>query len=165
MKEKLKKYAKEIITLVLVVVISSNVLSLYKSRSLSGDVLSINTVKLINNQMYKVDNNKPVLVHIWATWCPICKAEASNIQMISERYNVLTIAVKSGSNAELQAFLDENSYTYNVVNDSTGWLSSKLNISAYPTTFIYDKNRNLVFSEVGYTSTIGLWLRMLWADR
>jgi hypothetical protein len=51
-----------------------------------------------------------------------------------------------------------------VINDSSGFISSEFNIAAFPTTFIYDKEKNLVFSEVGYTSTLGLWLRMLWAS-
>ncbi len=164
MKQKLKKYIKEILTLIVVVVISSNVISFYKSRTLTAGTLEIDSVKLINNLEYEVPKNKPILIHLWATWCPICKVEAPNIQKISENFEVLTIAVKSGTSVELKDFLDKNGYTYNVVNDNYGELSSKINISAFPTTLIYDKNKNLVFSEVGYTSTIGLWLRMLWAE-
>ena len=163
MKEKLKKYAKEILTLLVVIVVSSNVISLYKSKSLTAEALQMDSVKLINNLVYEVKNDEPVLVHVWATWCPICKVEAPNIQMLSEHFQVVTIAVKSGTSSEIKAFLDKNDYTYNVVNDTYGELSSKFNISAFPTTLIYDKNKNLVFSEVGYTSTLGLWLRMVWA--
>lgn len=162
MKEKLKKYAKEIFTLLVVIVISSNVISFYKSRSLTAEALQIDSVKLINNQKYEV-SDKPILVHIWATWCPICKVEAPNIQILSEHFQVLTIAVKSGTGNEIKEFLEKNNYTYNVVNDMDGELSSKFNIAAFPTTLIYDKNKNLVFSEVGYTSTLGLWLRMVLA--
>jgi thiol-disulfide isomerase/thioredoxin len=163
MKEKLKKYAKEILTLLVVIVVSSNVISLYKSKSLTAEALQMDSVKLINNLVYEVKNDEPVLFHVWATWCPICKVEAPNIQMLSEHFQVVTIAVKSGTSSEIKAFLDKNDYTYNVVNDTYGELSSKFNISAFPTTLIYDKNKNLVFSEVGYTSTLGLWLRMVWA--
>ena len=163
MKEKLKKYAKEIVTLLIVVLVSSNVISLYKSQSLTAEVLKIDSVKLINNQVYNIDNNKPILVHIWATWCPTCKVEAPNIQTLSEHFNVITIAVKSGTDWEIKKWLDENEYTYHVVNDANGELSAQFNVAAFPTTFIYDKDKNLIFSEVGYTSTMGLWLRMLWA--
>lgn len=163
MKTKLKKYIKEIITLFVVIVISSNALSLYKSRSLTAEVLKIDSFKLINNQTLDVMHDKPILIHLWATWCPICKVEASNIQTLSEHFQVITIAVKSGTNSEIKEFLDKSNYTYNVVNDTSGELSSKFNISVFPTTLIYDKDKNLVFSEVGYTSTLGLWLRMLWS--
>jgi hypothetical protein len=51
-----------------------------------------------------------------------------------------------------------------VVNDKDGYYAKKFNISGYPTTFIYDKNKNLSFSEVGYTSILGLRLRMWWSN-
>jgi thioredoxin-related protein len=51
-----------------------------------------------------------------------------------------------------------------VVNDEDGTLAQKFNIKAYPTTFIYDKNQNLKFSEVGYSSYFGLYLRLLWSQ-
>ena len=108
MKQKLKKYIKEILTLIVFVVISSNVISFYKSRTLTAGTLEIDSVKLINNLEYEVPKNKPILIHLWATWCPICKVEAPNIQKISENFEVLTIAVKSGTSVELKDFLDKN---------------------------------------------------------
>ena len=164
MKAKIKKYAKEIVTLFIIIIVASNLISLYKSRSLSSEALNINSVKLIDNKIYKINNDKPILLHFWATWCPVCKAEAPNIQKLSQNFNVVTIAVKSGTNSEISNWLKKNDYTYNVVNDKQGQLASQFNISVFPTTFIYDKNKELIFSEVGYTSTIGLWLRMLWAS-
>ena len=109
-------------------------------------------------------NDKPTLIHIWATWCPTCKLEASNIQTISESYNVLTIAVKSGSNEDIQAWLDESNYDFNVINDSNGFVASNFQVQVFPTTFIYNKDKELVFSDVGYTSTWGLFLRMWYAS-
>jgi thiol-disulfide isomerase/thioredoxin len=141
----------------------ANILSLYKSSDLPKSALTLVNIKLIDNKSY-VLNNKPLLVHFWATWCPTCKLEASNIQMLSKHYEVLTIAVKSGSDADIKQYLKENDLDFNVINDSSGFISSEFNIAAFPTTFIYDKEKNLVFSEVGYTSTLGLWLRMLWAS-
>ena len=50
------------------------------------------------------------------------------------------------------------------VNDEYGLLSTEFNVKAFPTTFIYDKNKNLKFTEVGYTSTFGLKLRLWWSS-
>jgi thiol-disulfide isomerase/thioredoxin len=164
MKKKLLRYTKEIILFIVIMTIFANIISLYKSGDLNKTPLKLINITLINNQPYQLEKGKPILLHFWATWCPTCKLEASNIQTLSEHFEVLTIAVKSGSNAELKKYLQENDFTYNVVNDSSGFISSEFNIGAFPTTFIYDKEKNLVFSEVGYTSTFGLWLRMLWAS-
>ena len=83
---------------------------------------------------------------------------------MSKNYNVLTIAVKSGSNDDIIQWLDENNYDFNVVNDESGFIASNFHISVFPTTLIYDKDKNLVFSDVGYTSTWGLMLRMWWSS-
>jgi thiol-disulfide isomerase/thioredoxin len=117
---------------------------------------------LIDNTVYKFPSDKPVLIHFWATWCPTCKLEAANIEFISKHFEVVTIAVDSGTSAKLRAYIKEKNYTYRVVNDSLKHLSKEFNIAGFPTTFIYDKNKKLIFSEVGYTSIIGLYLRMWW---
>ncbi|WP_418640559.1 redoxin domain-containing protein [Sulfurimonas sp. ST-27] len=165
MLKKMKHYLKEIIFFVITMTLFANALSLYRSQDLSQSPLTVDSFKLINNQEYQVVKNKPVLVHFWASWCPTCKLEASNIEFLSHYFEVITIAVKSGSDEKLQKYLDENNYTFKVVNDKNGKLSSIFHISGFPTTFIYDKHKKLVFSEVGYTSTPGLYLRMLWAEK
>ena len=160
---RVKHYLKEIAIFVIVMTIFANIISIYKSSDLNSEALKLNSVTLMNNELYTFTNDKPILIHFWATWCPTCKLEAPNIQTISEQYNVVTIAVNSGSNKDIKEYLDENNFTFNVVNDQDSTYSSEFKIAAYPTTFIYDKNRDLVFSEVGYTSTVGLYFRMWWA--
>ena len=160
---RVKHYLKEIAIFIVVMTIFANLISLYKSSDLNSEALQLNSITLINGQEHFFKSDKPVLIHFWATWCPTCKVEASNIEIISKEYEVVTIAVNSGSNTEINEYLKENGLTFNVVNDEHSIYSSKFKIAAYPTTFIYDKNRDLVFSEVGYTSTIGLYIRMWWA--
>ncbi len=164
MKEKIKRYTKEIITFFIIMTILANIISLYKSSDLNNEALSLTNIFLINDSKYELPQEKPILVHIWALWCPTCKVEASNIQTLSEHYNVLTIAVKSGSNDDINNYMKENDYTFNVVNDKSGFLASDFRVGAFPTTFIYDKDKKLVFSDVGYTSTWGLIIRMWWAS-
>lgn len=164
MKNKILHYLKEIILFIVVMTLFANLISFYKSSDLNKDKIPKIETKLTNNRPYTNPKDKPILVHIWATWCPICKLEAGNIQRVSKDYDVITIAVKSGSDLEIKHYMDDNNLDFKVINDKDGSWASKFNISAYPTTFIYDKNGELVFSEVGYTSTLGLWLRMLWSS-
>jgi len=146
------------------VTILANIVSYYKAADLNKDKLKLNTIKLIDDTQYTLPKNKPIMIHFWATWCPICSIEASNIQTISEHFEVITIAVDSASQEEIYSYLQKHNLTFNVVDDFDKHYAALFNISVYPTTFIYDKNQNLIFSEVGYTSTIGLYLRMLWAS-
>ncbi|QOP40686.1 redoxin domain-containing protein [Sulfurimonas marina] len=163
-KKKIFHYAKEFLFVILFMSIIANILSLYKSQELNQEPLQIKSFKLIDNSNYNIDSSKPFIIHFWATWCPTCKLEASNIELLSKYYNVVTIAVNSGSDYEIHSYLKERDLDFEVVNDTNSELSKIFKIQAYPTTFIYDKNQNLVFSEVGYTSTFGLFLRMWWVD-
>ncbi|MBE0514526.1 protein disulfide oxidoreductase [Sulfurimonas sp.] len=162
MKKKIKHYLKEIVLFLIVMTLLANAISFYRSMDLNKEPLSALDLKLIDGSEYSLERSKPLLVHLWAIWCPTCKVEAANIQRISQHYEVLTIAVKSGSNQELQNYMQENGYTFRVLNDSDGYYAKTFGISAYPSTLIYDKEQKVRFSEVGYTSTLGLWLRMWW---
>jgi len=163
-KDKIKHYLKEILLFTFTLTVVANLMSIYRSQSLNNESLNIENFKLINNTIYTLDKNRPILIHFWATWCPTCKVEASNINLLSKHYQVLTIAVKSGTDYEIKKYLDEHAYTFKVVNDKDGTLSQKFKVAGYPTTFIYDKEQKLRFSEVGYTSTIGLYIRLLWSS-
>lgn len=164
MKKNLKKYIKEIFIFLVLILIISNGVSYFRSQDLNKEKLDIETVKLMDNSIYEVKENKPLVVHFWATWCPTCEFEASNIEKISKDFQVITIAVQSGSKDEIKDYLEKNNLSFKVVNDIDGFYSRKFNIKAFPTTLIFDSNKNLKFSEVGYTSTLGLYARVLSID-
>jgi len=161
--KRIKHYVKEILYFIVIMTILANAISLYKSQDLTKKPLEIDRFQLINGSTYSALKQKPLLIHFWATWCPTCKLEASNIDFLSQYFEVITVVVKSGSNEKVQNYLKEHGYKFKVVNDENGILASQFNIAGYPTTFIYDEDKKLRFSEVGYTSTPGLYLRMLWA--
>ncbi len=164
MLQKIKHYFKELLFFTLFITIFANVLSLYKAQEINRSELSLTPTKLINNTLYTPNTDKPLMVHIWATWCPICKIEADNINRVSKYYEVISIAVDSGTDYEIHKYLQEHALDYRVINDNKNVISDKLNIEVFPTTLIYDKNQKLVFSEVGYTSSFGLFIRMLWVS-
>jgi thiol-disulfide isomerase/thioredoxin len=164
MKQKFIYYTKELAIFILLLTLLSNILSFYKSQTLNKASLPINQVELLNKERLYLKQNKPILIHFWATWCPTCKLEANNIERISQKFNVITIAVKSGSNKDIQKYLKEKGLSFHVVNDKNGTFAQLFHISAFPTTFIYTKEHTLLFSDVGYTSTLGLYLRMWWAS-
>ena len=159
---KIKHYVKEIISFLILLFIISNIVSYYNAMELNKTKLDSN-ISLYSTLGYdKVD--KPILVHFWGSWCPICKVEAPNIQSIykSNKYNVITIAVNSGNDTAIQKYLDDNNLDFKVINNKDSFYANEFNIKVFPTTLIYDKDKNLIFSEVGYTSTLGLKLRLWW---
>ena len=151
---KFKNYLKEIIKSIVIITVVLNVYSYYQAQELNKEKLPLQNISL---------NDKPLMIHFWATWCPVCKIEAGNIQRVSQDHNVLTIASQSGTDEEIKEYLQENNVDFKFINDRDNSYAQQFNISVFPTTLIYDKDKNLVFSEVGYTSTLGLYLRMWWA--
>ena len=161
----IKKIIKETAILIVMVLVISNVMSYIRKPDLSNSELPQFNALMIDGKKFnaKEYEGKPILIHLWATWCPVCKVEAPNIQTLSEYYNVVTIAVKSGSDEEIQTFMNEGGYNYKVINDEEGAWAKIYSVSAYPTTFVYSSEGHISFSEVGYTSTVGLIFRMWWA--
>ena len=164
MKDKIKKYIKEGLIFLILMIIFANAVSMYRSIDLNKNSLDLEHVVLLNNTQYTIPPDKPIMIHFWATWCPVCKTEAGNIEKISQQYEVLTIALKSGTDSEIENYLKNSNVNFKVINDQNGYITNKFDVSIFPTTIIYDKNRNIVFSDVGYTSTLGLYLRMWWAS-
>ena len=161
MKDKIKKYFKEAVIFIVTLTIAANAFSYYNSLNLNKDNLKIESFTLYDNKKYLVDKKKPLVIHFWATWCPICKFEAPNIESLSKDYEVITISVQSGTKKEIKEYLNHNKLSFNVVNDIDGFYSHKFNIKAFPTTLIYDNEKKLKFTEVGYTTTAGLYARMI----
>jgi thiol-disulfide isomerase/thioredoxin len=165
--QKLKQWAKEIAFTLLLIFIVSNAISYFRAPKLDDTTLPSITATLIDKQFFSTHDykNKPLLIHFWATWCPACRLEASSIQALCQEYNVLTIAVKSGSDATINAYLTEHGLSFKVINDQDGRYAEQFRVPAFPATFIYDAQNRLAFSEVGYTSEWALRLRMWWAGR
>lgn len=163
MKEKIKKFTKDILIMIIVMVVASNIISIYKSQDLNDQPYSLSRLKTIDGKTFSFPHAKPLIVHFWATWCPACKLEASSIEKLSKDFEVITIAVNSGEDRQIESFMRQRELSYAVVNDRNAEIAHSLNISAYPTTLIYDKEKSLLFSEVGYTSEWGLRIRALWA--
>ena len=164
MSEKIKKILKNLIKYTIFFIIVLNLVSYFKGLYLNKEKFSIQSFELIDGSNYEIKNDKPLLVNFWASWCPICALEERNIENLSKDFEVITIATQSGSNEEIEKYLKDKNLSFKVVNDEYGLLSSEFNVKAFPTTFIYDKNKNLKFTEVGYTSTFGLKLRLWWSS-
>ena len=103
---------------------------------------------------------QPVLVHFWATWCPVCRAEDGTIHSLAEDYPVLTIATNSGGADEIRQYLAENQLNFPVLLDESGQLGTAWGIKGVPSSFIVNGSGEIESIAVGYTTEIGLRIRM-----
>ncbi len=107
---------------------------------------------------------KPVLIHIWATWCPICDLTKGGVESVANDYAVINLATQSGSDDELLAFAKANKMNPElIVNDFDGKWMQRFGAKAVPASFIIAPNGDIAFVEVGFTSAWGLRLRLWWA--
>jgi thiol-disulfide isomerase/thioredoxin len=162
----MKKFLKEGLITLLLAFIIVNVMSYIRKPDLNFSTLPSLTIPMVDGGEFRTQNyhDKPLMIHFWATWCPTCKLEISNFNTLSKEFNIITIAVQSGSNDDLKNFMQERGLKFPLINDRQGVLAKKFSIGAYPTTLIFDKEGKVAFSEVGYSSTWGLKLRMWWLN-
>lgn len=64
----------------------------------------------------------PVLVYFWGTWCPICSTTSPKINALAEsgNYSIVSIAIQSGNNQQLQQYMTEHDYSFTTINDESG---------------------------------------------
>ncbi|MGA7801416.1 MAG: protein disulfide oxidoreductase [Gammaproteobacteria bacterium] len=108
---------------------------------------------------------RTVLVHFWATWCPVCRLEQHSIAAVARDYPVLTVAFQDGSAEQVRRYMRREGVDYPVLLDPYGVLASRYGVRAVPTSFIVDPEGRIRFVEVGYTSETGLRLRLWLAGR
>ena len=99
---------------------------------------------------------KVIFLNFWATWCGPCRSEMPEIQKLYEEYTVMgndsevvILGVagpgigQEGTVSDITKFMEENGYTYPVLMDETGELFEWYGISAFPTTYMIDRDGNL----------------------
>lgn len=103
---------------------------------------------------------QPALVHFWATWCPICELEHGALAALAEDAPVITVAMQSGSAAEVASYLRRQGLTLPVVVDEQGELARVYGVTGVPASFVLDRTGAVRFVTRGYTSGWGLRLRL-----
>lgn len=111
------------------------------------------------NQILDLENLKGdnlTVIDFWTTWCKPCIMAIPELVKLQEKYDSLGVTFiginGDGPRSVSKAMPLANSLgvTYPVVFDTSGDLASELNVTAYPTLFIIDKNREIIFHHEGF---------------
>ena len=134
----------------------------WKTRDATKGNLSEFTGELMDGSAFTISEfaGEPVLFHFWATWCPICELENGTIQSISQDYQVISIASWSEGESEVKTYMHKNQLTFPVMLDNSGELAQSFGLKGVPTSFILDPNGEITFVETGYSTELGLRLRL-----
>jgi thiol-disulfide isomerase/thioredoxin len=115
---------------------------------------TLDAVKLSNLKEQPVDlkqyKGKTIFINFWATWCKPCLEEMPSIKMVKEILkdeNIEFLFASDETSGEIEAFKSRHDYGFNFVKAGN---MEELNIMALPTTFIFNPDGELVFSEMGY---------------
>ena len=85
-----------------------------------------------------------VILNLWATWCPPCRAEMPYLQELQDRFREDGLAVvgisvdNTGARASLEAFLREAGVTYDILLDPAMRSMDLFGVLGLPATFLVD---------------------------
>ena len=138
----------------------------YTQRALVQDVPPMLNATFLSGESFNLQApfHEPRLLHFWATWCPVCKLEQDSIESISKDYSVVSIAMQSGTDIELEQYMQDENLSFAVIADARGTIAHRFGVKAVPVSFILNDKGNIVFTETGFTSSWGLRFRLWLAD-
>lgn len=161
-----QRWGKEALWLLLMALVISTLLDLWRSPTLPEGAMSapITLQDGTTTDLATLSRGKPLLVYYWASWCGVCRFTTPTVETLwQEGENVLTVALRSGSDAQLREGMAKKGLTFPTHNDESGALAARWQVGVTPT-FLIVKNGELVSSTTGWSSGLGLTLHLWWAS-
>jgi len=93
-----------------------------------------------------------VLVNLWATWCPPCRAEMPTLEKVHDEYKdqgftILAVNMTYQDDAQaITPFVAEHGLTYPILLDETGEMAKAYQLKSLPSSFFI--NRDGTINEV-----------------
>ena len=105
---------------------------------------------------------RPMLVNVWATWCPTCRAEHAELLRIHNETGLPIIGINYKDDpVKARGWLQQlgNPYEFNIV-DANGQLGVDLGVYGAPETCLVDASGTIVYKRVGEVNRT-VWEREL----
>ncbi|WP_137918654.1 redoxin family protein [Hydrogenophaga sp. 2FB] len=96
-------------------------------------------------------------------FCPVAAPALDSVTRLSRDGPVLTIAMQSGQAEQVARVLNQRQLPWATALDPRGEMSRQLGFKAVPAFVVVDADGHLRAATVGYTSEIGMRLRLWWA--
>ncbi len=142
-----------IIILLFLGLTSCNNLPVEKPRATTQVMRAVDKIRLADLENISINlkeyQGKTIFINFWATWCKPCIKEMPSIlkaQNILQNENIIFLLASNESAEQIEDFRKTNGYKFNFVRIEN---SEEINVQALPTTFIFNRKGDLVFSETG----------------
>jgi thiol-disulfide isomerase/thioredoxin len=100
---------------------------------------------------------RPVLLNVWASWCPGCNDEAADLATFARAHpevQVVGIDIQD-TRREARAFYRRWGWRHPSIFDPNGALGSSLGLQGLPSTFVLDQEHRVASRIVGATDFAG----------
>jgi peroxiredoxin len=159
----MKKYKKPLRVLLQLLLLLALivVVNMWRGRDAASGAAPLLSAATLDGAHFdlRTQHGRPLFVHFWAEWCPVCAFEQDTVEALSRDYQVITVAMSSGSDEALRAYMREHGLGFPVINDQQGQIAAAWGVAAVPATFVIDAGGEIRFVEVGYTTRLGLIAR------
>lgn len=119
------------------------------------------TLKSIDGKSVRLDtisnNDKPIIVSFFATWCKPCNRELSAINEVYDEWQketgvkLVAISIDQAQNVnKVKPLVDANGWKYEVLLDPNGEVRRAVGAQMIPFVLVLDKNKNIVYKHSGY---------------
>ena len=119
------------------------------------------TLKSIDGKSVRLDtisnNDKPIIVSFFATWCKPCNRELSAINEVYDEWQketgvkLIAISIDQAQNVnKVKPLVDANGWKYEVLLDPNGEVRRAVGAQMIPFVLVLDKNKNIVYKHSGY---------------
>jgi peroxiredoxin len=111
----------------------------------------------------KEQRGKVVVLNFWATWCPPCRKEMPDLEMLYQQFKdqgLVILAISDEDAGKVRPFIAQQKVTYPILLDPGRKVNELFQIEGIPKTFVYDRNGKLVAQSIDMR-TRGQFLEML----
>lgn len=163
-KSRWKGWGRDLLLFVLLV----TAIGMFQARNLvpTGETLDIEELTLYEGGTVSLEEleGKPTMLVLWAPWCGVCGAQSSNVSRIKswlgDRVQVYSVALDYQNDETVQKFIDKHHVDYPVILGDDA-LAKELQVSAFPSLYVLNKEGRIKHRASGYTTTFGLLWRAL----
>ena len=94
---------------------------------------------------------KVVLLNFWATWCPPCRKEMPDLEMLYRRFGAqgfIILGIDDEEAETVKPFIAQQGITYPVLLDPGRKVNTLFQIEGIPKTFVYDRDGKIVAQSI-----------------